>query len=119
MVDEARDPLGLPDHHHLLDDLLYCARGRADCSGARIAPESPAPAEDLLRLLARKETGALVDRNQPALAHDNLALGGKVHRHDGNLLAVDIEPDIEFGPVREGEGADALAAGDPAVVEVP
>jgi hypothetical protein len=32
---------------------------------------------------------------------------GEIERHDRNLLEVDVLPDVELGPVREREDADA------------
>src|SRR3546814_21008750 len=43
----------------------------------------------------------------------------EIERHDGGLLACDILPDVEFGPVTDREDADALALGFPGVIEVP
>ena len=34
---------------------------------------------------------------------------GEIQRHDRDVLAVDVEPDVELGPVREREHAHALA----------
>ena len=34
----------------------------------------------------------------------------EVERHDRDVLAVDVEPDVELGPVRQREDADRLAA---------
>src|SRR4029453_9240222 len=36
-----------------------------------------------------------------------------------DLLEVYVEPDVELGPVREREHADALALADAAIVDVP
>ena len=36
---------------------------------------------------------------------------GEVERHDRDVLQVDVLPDVELGPVREREDADALALG--------
>src|SRR3546814_12942196 len=43
----------------------------------------------------------------------------EIERHDGDLLACDLLPDVEFGPVTDREDADALALGFPGVIEVP
>ena len=44
---------------------------------------------------------------------------GEVDRGHLELLAVDVLPDVELGPVGEREHAHVLALADPAVVEVP
>src|SRR5690606_16897053 len=36
-----------------------------------------------------------------------------------DVLQVDVEPDVELGPVRQGERADALTLREAPVVEVP
>ena len=52
-------------------------------------------------------------------AHDDLARLREVQRHDGDVLFVDVLPDVDFGPVRERKHADALARPDAAVEQVP
>ena len=44
---------------------------------------------------------------------------GEIQRHDRDFLALDVEPDVELGPVRQREHAHALAAALAAVVEPP
>ncbi|CAB4958580.1 unannotated protein [freshwater metagenome] len=44
---------------------------------------------------------------------------GVVDRRNLDLLAFDVLPDIEFGPVRNGEYSNVLTAFMPTVVEVP
>ena len=61
----------------------------------------------------------VLQRDQRAAAHHHGPLLGEVQRHDGDVLQVDVLPDVEFGPVGEREDADALALIDAAVVEVP
>ena len=51
----------------------------------------------------------VVDHDQRAVALDHRPLRGEVERHDRDLLEVDVLPDVELGPVREREDADALA----------
>ena len=57
--------------------------------------------------------------DQRVAADDHLALLGEVERHDRDVLDVDVVPDVELGPVREREDADALARSDAAVEQVP
>src|SRR6185369_17896276 len=40
-------------------------------------------------------------------------------RDDRDVLDLDVLPDVELGPVREREDADALARADPAVQQMP
>ena len=61
----------------------------------------------------------LSDREPHAVAQDDVALVGEVDRRQIHLLALDVLPDVEFGPVREGEGAHVLAGIHLALVELP
>ena len=61
----------------------------------------------------------LLERDQRLAADDDLALLGEVERHDRNVLDVDVAPDVDLGPVRQREDADALARPDAAVQQLP
>src|SRR5690606_39864940 len=61
----------------------------------------------------------VVDHDQRAIAVDHRALGSKIQRHDRNAFQIDVLPDIQLGPVGQGEYADALALVHLAVVDVP
>src|SRR5205085_1217665 len=61
----------------------------------------------------------VVDHDEHAVTLDDRPLLGEVERDDGDALEVDVLPDVQLGPVREREDADALALVDAAVVEVP
>src|SRR6266480_2235212 len=52
-------------------------------------------------------------------ADDHLAFLREVERDDRNVLEVDVLPDIDLGPVREREHADALAGTQLAVEQAP
>ena len=54
-----------------------------------------------------------------AVAGEGVAGVGEVDRGDLEGFLVDVFPDVEFGPVGEGEDADVLAGVDAGVVEVP
>src|SRR3546814_19629666 len=43
----------------------------------------------------------------------------KIERHDGDVFARDILPDVEFGPVADRKDAAALPLRFPGVVQVP
>src|SRR3546814_11723243 len=43
----------------------------------------------------------------------------KIERHDGDVFARDILPDVEFGPVADRKDADALPLRFTGVVQVP
>jgi hypothetical protein len=59
------------------------------------------------------------DGQDDALSAHNLAFVGEIQGWQGDLLALDVLPDIELGPVADGEGADMLAGAMQAVVEIP
>src|SRR4030095_17219322 len=61
----------------------------------------------------------LVAEEQHAAPLDHQAPGREVERHDRNVLALDVAPDVERGPVRQREDADALAGIEAAVIEMP
>ena len=73
-----------------------------------------------LRLLAGSERQPLVvHHDQVAVPLDDRPWRGEIERDDGDLFEVDVLPDVQLGPVRQREHADALALVDLAVVEVP
>ena len=61
----------------------------------------------------------VVDHDLEPVAIDDRTRLGEVQRHHGNVFGVDVGPDVDLGPVRQREHADAVAAAQPAVVEVP
>jgi hypothetical protein len=61
----------------------------------------------------------LFDGNEGVATDDHAAFLGEVERDHGNVFQIDVVPDVELGPVGEGEDADAFAGGDAGVVEVP
>ncbi len=60
-----------------------------------------------------------VDRHDGALADDHRAGVGEIDDRQFELLALDVLPDVELGPVRDREDADVLALVAAGVVEVP
>src|SRR6185369_5306313 len=67
----------------------------------------------------RSERRVVFDRDQPLAAHEDLTLPGEIERHHGNVLALDVVPNVELGPVGEGKDPHGLAVLDAAVEEVP
>ena len=91
-----------------------------DRAGQRVAAERAEAHRFASRLLAGAQRHALVvDHDQRAVALDDRPLGGEVERHDRDVLEVDVLPDVELGPVRQREHADALALVLARVVEAP
>jgi hypothetical protein len=60
----------------------------------------------------------VIDHDEGAVTLDHRTFGGEVERHDRDLLEVDVLPDVELGPVRQGKDADGLFV-LPGVVEAP
>ena len=121
MVDHPALPLGGRREEHLLDDLRQRVGVRLDRARERVAAERPEA--HALHLAAPRRARAahalVVDHDPRPVAVDDRPLVGEVERHDRDLLAVDVEPDVELGPVREREDADRLAAPVARVVEPP
>ena len=72
--------------------------------------------EDFFAGLGRCQFGDRYDCT--AAAHDR-PLMGEVDRRQFELFALDVLPDIQFGPVRDREGADVLALEGARVVQIP
>ena len=71
------------------------------------------------RLLARHQLDVVGGRVEHPVAAEHLPLVREVDRRQLELLAGDVLPDVELGPVRDREDADLLALADAPVVEVP
>src|SRR3954453_1960891 len=111
--------LGHPGHRDLGDDLLD-VRGLRQHRGGQVGVADGAIADRLAaRLLTVARADELVDRVEHPLPLDYLALLRQVERRDLDLLAEDVLPDVQLGPVRQREDPDRLAEVDPAIEEVP
>src|SRR5690606_40814195 len=94
-------------------------RGR-DGAGQRVAAERTEAHALEARLLPRAQgEPVVVDHDERAITLHHGALRREVEGHDLDVLQVDVEPDVELGPVRQGERADALTLREAPVVEVP
>ncbi len=120
MVDHASLPFGSGRHQHLGDDLLQRIGVRFDRAGQRIAAQRAEAHLLHLRHFALAQRQALVvDQDQRAIALHHRTLRGEVQRRHRDLLAVDVQPDVELGPVRNRKHAHRFALVDAGVVEVP
>src|SRR5258708_19612204 len=102
VVDHAIAPLREAALDRLADDLGE--RGRAAFEGARqrIATErAKAHGADLRLLAGLKRHAIVIHHDQGAAALDDRARRRQVTRNDWNPLLVDVEPDVELGPVGE------------------
>jgi hypothetical protein len=71
----------------------------------------------LLTVLERQTI--VVDHDLEPVAFNEWTRLGEVQRHHGNVFGVDVGPDVDLGPVRQREHADAVAAAQATVVEIP
>src|SRR6476659_1917719 len=71
------------------------------------------------RLLVREALDEVGDRIQHPVALEDLALVREVDHRQLEILAGDVLPHVELGPVRDREDTDVLALADAGVVEVP
>src|SRR5690606_15755480 len=120
VIDHAALPLGTGRKQHFLDDLGQRARAALDGAGERITAERAETHPAQLRLLARLEPHALVvHHDERAFAAHHRPLCREVQRHDGDVLQVDVLPDVELGPVRQRKHPQALALVLARVVQAP
>ena len=122
VVDDAALALGGGGQQHLLDDLRQRRRRRsrprrsADSSRAcGSAPSSSAAVSP-----GSQRHALVVDHDQRRRRARTTGRSlGEIQRHDRDVLQVDVLPDVELGPVRQREHADALALVLARVVEAP
>ena len=121
VVDHAALALGGGREQHLLDDRRQrvgarsrprrsagssraCGSAPSSASASRPARSGMRSSSTMISVPSRSTTGPL---------------GREVERHDRDVLQVDVLPDVELGPVRQREHADALALVLARVVERP
>ena len=73
----------------------------------------------LAHLFAVPGRHPFADGEQHAVTLDDLALVGVVDRRQLDLLAADVLPDVELGPVRQREHAQVLTGPDLPLVQLP
>src|ERR1700722_5488378 len=118
-IDDAVLALGAAEQHHLLDDFRESVGLGADGAGARAASEGAHPAHHYFLAFAGQQRYIPLDRNQSRSPHHHFALLGEVQRHDGDVLKVNVLPDVQLRPVGKREDADALAGVQARVIEIP
>src|SRR5260221_7528273 len=119
VVHARRAALGDGRQHRLRNDLGGRRRIGLDWAGAADVPHGAEADRQLFDRFAGTRRGDLRHRNeQTVAAHDRTAMR-VIDRRDGKLFAFDILPDVELGPVADGEYAHVLALGHAGVVEAP
>jgi hypothetical protein len=120
MIDAAAAALGGAALQCFADDLGDRSRGALDRTGQRVAAERAEPnVPDLGLFVLFEGQAVVVDHDQHAVAVNYRSRCGKVKRDDWNSLLVDVEPDVELGPIRQWEHPHRLALAQPRVVKPP
>ena len=110
---------GAAEGHELLDDFGEGVGFGAHGPGAGEAAEGAHTDFFGTEGFAGEELEAVVVEGGLGAAGEDLTVLGEVQRDDGDVFRVEVEPDVEFGPVGEGEDADGLAFAEAGVVEAP
>src|SRR6478752_5377652 len=90
---------------HLDDDLGVRARRGLDGPGARHVADGAVAHEARLDGLVVSRPAHRTDGEPHAVALEDLALVGVVERRERDVLAVDVAPDVDLGPVADREDA--------------
>src|SRR5215471_6633993 len=112
IVGACLSALGDPRRRDLLHDLLDRRRARLDAAGASHVADGAEAHRGDEGVLALHPLDVRRDRVQHPVAPEHLALVREVDRWQLELLAGDVLPDVELGPVRDREDADVLALAD-------
>src|SRR5437016_448648 len=120
VIDHAVLALRTAQGNQLLNDFWYGICIRANCAGTRTASQRSHTAADQLRLFSWSEGNkGLFQRDQRFAAHRHPALFGKIERHNGDLLHVDVKPDIQLRPIRKWKHPNAFSQPEFAVKQSP
>src|SRR5262249_44593466 len=92
---------------------------RFNCAGARDAAQGTHPALHGSSVFPRQEANTGLQQQNGISPLNYFALPCEIERDDGNLLRLNVEPDVQLGPVGERENANAVALIMAAVIEVP
>src|SRR3984893_9345484 len=110
MINDAPAALGETAFHRLANNLGEGRGAALDGPGQRIAAERPESDRPDLWALARFERETIVvDHDERPAAANHRARLREIERDHGDSLLMEVDPDVELGPVRERKHADALA----------
>src|SRR6202051_3651915 len=110
MIDDASAALGETTLHSLANDLRDGRSAALERASQRIAPERTESDGPNIWLLAWFEGETVViDHDQGPAAANHRARRREIERDHGDSLLMEVDPDVELGPVRERKHADALA----------
>src|ERR1700722_10697113 len=119
-IDQASLPFGSGGLAHLGNDVAERNGFRLDRARQRIATKRAEAHAPHCRLLARHERQAIVvDHDERARALNDGAKLGEIERHNRNVFRLHVFPNVEFGPVGEGEDAQRFAFANAGVEQSP
>src|SRR4029077_4269187 len=99
IVGASRAPFGDAARGDLVDDLGDTACIGRDRTGAARVTHGAIADRSHLGLLVAARLHPLVHREEHAVPGDDLTLVSKVDRGEIDVLALDVPPDVELGPV--------------------
>ena len=120
MVDRAALTLGGGGQEHFLNDLGKRGGGALDGTRQRVAPKrAEADGAHFRGFVWLEREAFVIDHQNETVALHCRAQGREIERDDLDAFEMDVLPDVELGPVRDREHADAFALGLAGVVEAP
>src|ERR687896_2626309 len=111
--------LGDAGGRDLLDDLIQRGGHRLDRTGAAHVAHGAVADHRLEHGLVLVAVGVRAVGQQHAVPFEHHARVREVDGWDLDLFPPDVVPDVELGPVGQGEDADVFALPNPGVVDVP
>src|SRR6476619_4112336 len=111
--------LGQRGGGHLEDDVGVRAGRGVDRPGARHVTDGAVAHEPGLDRLVASGLAHRADGEPHAVPVDDLALVGVVERRERDVLALDVAPDVDLGPVADREDPHMLTGAVARVEEVP
>src|SRR6202790_567014 len=120
MINDAPAALGETTLHSLANDLRDGRSAALERASQRIATErAESDSSDLWALTRFERETIVVDHDERPAAANHRARLREIERDHGDSLLMEVDPDVELGPVRERKHADALAFAFAPVVKAP
>src|SRR5580704_3314507 len=120
MINDAPAALGETTLHGLANDLRDGRSAALERASQRIATErAESDGPDIWVLAWFERETIVVDHDERPAAANHRARLREIERDHGNSLLMEVDPDVELGPVRERKHADALAFPFAPVVKAP
>src|SRR5580693_2392168 len=120
MIDDASAALGETTLHSLANDLRDGRSAALERASQRIATErAESDGPDIWLLAWFEGETVVIDHDQGPAAANHRARLREIERDHGDALLMEVDPNVELGPVRERKHADALAFPFAPVVKAP